>query len=264
MKSKNKIQAVILDWAGTTIDYGSMAPLKVFDEIFKARGIYLEEDEIRAPMGLPKEDHIRELLKMKRATEAFCALYGRRPDESDVKSLYKEFEPELISVLPEYTTPIEGAVSAVVRLREAGVKIGSTTGYTKEMMDIIRPAAAKQGYSPDCTVTPDEVSCGRPAPYMIFKNMEKLNVYPPSSIIKAGDTLADIREGKNAGVITLGVIEGSSLLGLTKKEYASAGATKLEELTEAARDAFYLAGADYVLNNIAELPAFVEGIYDND
>ena len=215
MTNCRKIKCVILDWAGTTVDFGSMAPLKVFSEIFEQRGLRLEMEELRAPMGMPKLEHIRELLKMERPARLFREKHGRAPMDA-----------------------------AVRELREAGIKIGSTTGYTREMMDVIEPLAKAAGYAPDCVVTPDEVAGGRPAPWMIFKNMERLGVYPPCAVVKAGDTAADIREGKNAGVISVGILKGSSELGLTASEFGALSAEEIEDRKQAARERFYLAGAD--------------------
>lgn len=260
MTNCGKIKCVILDWAGTTVDFGSMAPLKVFSEIFEQRGLRLEMDELRAPMGMPKLEHIRELLKMERPARLFREKYGRAPTDDDALGIYAAFEPALMNILHNFSEPIEGACAAVRELREAGIKIGSTTGYTREMMDVIEPLAKAAGYAPDCVVTPDEVAGGRPAPWMIFKNMERLGVYPPCAVVKAGDTAADIREGKNAGVISVGILKGSSELGLTASEFGALSAEEIEDRKQAARERFYLAGADYVLESITELPAFVKEI----
>lgn len=264
MNNGKKIKCVILDWAGTTVDFGSMAPLRVFSDIFEQRGLRLETDELRAPMGMPKLEHIRELLRMERPARLFREKYGRMPIDDDALGMYAAFEPALLKILHDFAEPLEGVCGAVRELRETRVKIGSTTGYTRKMMDIIAPLAKAAGYAPDCIVTPDEAVEGRPAPWMIFKNMERLGVYPPSSVVKAGDTAADIREGKNAGVISVGILRGSNELGLTRSEFESLPAKEVDERRQAARERFYLAGADYVLESIRELPAFVREMDKDD
>lgn len=105
-------------------------------------------------------------------------------------------------------------------LREQGIRIGSTTGYTHAMMDIVSVEASKKGYEPDALVTPEDVGDkGRPAPYMIFRNMQLLGIEDVRQVIKVGDTASDMKEGKNAGVFTIGVLEGSSALGLSEEEF---------------------------------------------
>ena len=165
-----------------------------------------------------------------------------------------------MAVLKDYCEPIPGVVETVAELRGMGLKIGSTTGYTKEMMDIVAPGAAARGYAPDALVTPDETGAGRPAPYMIFRNMEKLGVYPPANVVKAGDTLADIREGKNAGAWSVGIIEGSSELGLGREECAALSAAERAGRFAEVRERFYGAGADFVIDRITELPKLIEQI----
>ena len=91
---------------------------------------------------------------------------------------------------------------------------------------------------------------GRPYPYMIFRNMEMLKVSSVSAVIKVGDTISDIKEGKNAGVFTVGVIEGSSEAGLTKDEYNSLNEQERLKLIEKVTDRYKQAGADAVITDI--------------
>ena len=176
----NKIEGVILDWAGTTVDFGCFAPVNVFIDIFKHAGVDVTMEEARAPMGLLKIDHIRAMLSMPRISHLWKERFGREFNEQDVEKLYAEFEPALMSSLAEYTDLIPEVMEAVQTLRSQGLKIGSTTGYTQSMMDVVVPNAHKKGYSPDFYITPDGTnSLGRPYPYMIYRNMEALNYQHP-------------------------------------------------------------------------------------
>ena len=139
-----------------------------------------------------------------------------------------------------------------------GLKIGSTTGYNAQMMENVIPVAEAGGYHPDCIVTPDVTGQGRPSPFMVFECMRQLNVYPPNSVVKVGDTVADILEGKNAGAWSIGILEASNLLGLTKAEYDGLSEEELSAKKEAARRKYLDAGADLVINSIRELPEAVE------
>ena len=257
---KKQVAAVILDWAGTSVDFGCFAPLCVLLDIFAEEGLNIQTADAREPMGLAKKEHIRKILEMEHVAKEFKKNNGRDFNENDVLRLYNKFAPALVNIIENYSSPIEGVVDTILQLRSYGIKIGSTTGYTKEMMNILVPAAGEKGYSPDYCVTPDDVSRGRPYPYMIFKNMEHLGVFPPCAVIKARDTLSDIREGKNAGVWSIGIITGSSELGLSAEEIKSMPTEALALKKLVAERRFYKAGADFVIDSISELPSLIETV----
>lgn len=249
-----QIEAVIFDWAGTTVDYGCFAPVQSFVEAFQQYGIKPTIEEVRKPMGMLKIDHIRTMLGMERISELWSKMNGRTWNEDDVNNIYQVMEKKTLEILSDYADIKPYVCETVDKLRAYGIKIGSTTGYTDEMMNIIVPIAKENGYEPDCWVSPNSVNnMGRPYPYMIFKNMEKFEVSSVQKVMKVGDTVADIREGKNAGVITVGVIEGSSVMGYTQKEYQAL--TSAEKLAESQRvaEVYKKAGADYVINDISGL-----------
>ena len=110
------------------------------------------------------------------------------------------------------------------------------TGYTDAMMKIVQPGAAAQGYTVDCLVTPDHLPAGRPAPYMIYRNMTELAIPSVDEVVKVGDTIADIREGLNAKVCSVGVITGSNELGLTEEEYKTMPEPELYTLKQEVRE----------------------------
>lgn len=126
-----------------------------------------------------------------------------------------------IAVVKDFAEPIPGCVEAIEEIREHGIKIGSTTGYIRSMMDVLMPVAAEKGYAPDFTVCPDEVPNGRPFPWMVYQNMMNLNVFPVEAVVKVGDTLIDIEEGLNAGTWTVGLSQTGNLMGLTKEEFTN-------------------------------------------
>ena len=134
-----KIECVIMDWAGTAVDYGCFAPVAAFLKAFGEVGITVTMEEARRPMGMAKIDHIRELFKLPGVTEQFQKLYNRLWTEEDVVAMNREFEKYLFASLQEYTTPIPGVIETIGELKKAGIKIGSTTGYTRAMMDVVLP-----------------------------------------------------------------------------------------------------------------------------
>ena len=199
------------------------------------------------------------MLSMKRIQKAWIAKYQQAPTADDVEKIYDIFEKQLLSGLVEYTDPKYGCLECVKWLREQDIRIGSTTGYTHAMMDIVSEEASKKGYEPDALVTPEDVGGkGRPAPYMIFRNMQLLGIEDVRQVIKVGDTASDMKEGKNAGVFTIGVLEGSSALGLSEKEFASLSAEEKAEQMQCAQETLTRAGADLVIRDLSELPEVIE------
>ncbi|GEC91317.1 MULTISPECIES: phosphonoacetaldehyde hydrolase [Brevibacillus] len=254
------MKAVVFDWAGTMVDYGCFAPLAVFLQVFKKRGIELTAEEAREPMGMLKRDHIQALCKMERVAALWQERYGRLPNEADVDELYADFEPMLMETLHEYATPVPGALELVGRLREQGIKIGSTTGYTREMMNVVAASAKQQGYEPDALVTPSEVPAGRPYPWMCYQNAILLDVYPMNEMVKVGDTTSDMKEGRNAGMWTVGVLKGGSELGLSLEEVTSMPQEELDKRLAIATERLTAAGAHYVIEEIGRLDEVLEKI----
>lgn len=248
------MECVIFDWAGTTVDYGCFAPVQAFVEIFRHFGIEPTMEEVREPMGMLKRDHIKTMLGMKRIHDLWVEKYGKEPTEADVDAMHDLFQEKLMGILDQFADPKPYVVETVAKLREMGIRIGSTTGYTDAMMEIVVPKAKEQGYEPDAWFSPNAVNnMGRPYPYMIFENMKALQISSVEKVIKVGDTLSDIREGKNAGVYTIGVVEGSSELGMTKAEYEALGEQERENAVQKVTERFLAAGADKVILHMAQL-----------
>lgn len=252
------IEAVIFDWAGTAVDYGCFAPVQAFREAFAHYDVPVTMEETRKPMGMLKRDHIRTMMKMERVAAEWKRVHGREASEEDVEAVYAQFEPKLFSILKDYSSPKPFVLETVDTLRKMGIKIGSSTGYTDAMMDIVVKGAAKEGYSPDFWISPDDVGGkGRPYPYMIFENMKVLGVSSVKNVVKVGDTVSDIREGVSAGVWSVGVIEGSSELGLTQEEFEQMSPEQKEKECCRVEQVFRKAGADFVIDNLSQLPALI-------
>src|SRR6266542_686406 len=208
---RGKIRAVLLDWAGTTMDYGCMAPAVVFVEVFKRQGVPITMEEARAPMGAHKRVHIQKITELDSVAQRWHAKHGRRPTDADVDAMFAEFVPLQLACLSDYSELIPGALDAIGEMRGRGIKIGSTTGYLAEMMDINRKDAARQGYEPDSTVCASDVPAGRPYPYMCLQNMINLQVWPVSACVKVDDTVPGVEEGLNAGMWTVGLADSAPI-----------------------------------------------------
>ncbi len=252
-----RIRAVLLDWAGTTIDYGSRAPTSVFKEIFRSSGIEITAAEARGPMGMAKREHIATLLRLPRIAAAWTEAFATPPTDADVDRLYQQFLPLQLATLARHCDLIPGCLEMVAACRERGIKVGSTTGYTRQLMDVVEPIAAEQGYRPEVVVCSDEVSAGRPAPWSNFRAAESLGVYPVAEVMVVDDTIAGIEAGRNAGMWTVAVTRSGNALGLSQAEVDALPASELDRRLAAAEAEFRGAGADHCLPSIAELPNYL-------
>lgn len=254
------VKAVILDWAGTTVDFGCIAPATVFVEIFRREGVEITMEEAREPMGLAKKDHIRVICSMESVRSRWESAHGKIPDEEDVDRLHADFEPELQASIREHADLISGTQELVSTLRKRGIKIGSSTGYSASTMEILIEEAGMRGYEPDAFVSPDEVPAGRPYPWMCHLNAMKLNVYPMQSMIKIGDTAVDIQEGRNAGMWTIGLAKSGNEIGLTMGDLLLMDPVEFRKRLDAAYWKLYRAGAHYVVDGIWDCLELIDDI----
>lgn len=257
---RGEIQAVIFDWAGTAVDFGCFGPVAVFQEAFEHFGIRPTVAETRAPMGIAKRDHIAQMLAMPRIAEEWSARRSREFREEDIDALYAKTLELMPRTLARYAEPVPDCKEALAALRGQGIKIGSCTGYTRPMMTELIPRAAAAGFAPDCLVCSDDVPQGRPWPWMCWQNCAELGVFPPEAVVKAGDTVADIEEGLNAGCWTVGLIESSSGVGLTLAQRQAIPRGELARLDAAQAEKLLAAGAHFVIAGIRDLPLLCEKI----
>lgn len=255
-----RLEAVLFDWAGTTVDHGCLAPVASFMEVFRRRGVPITVAEARAPMGTHKRTHIERICQMPSVVERWKAVHGRPPAPADVDAMFREFLPLQVACLEEHADPIDGCVETVEALRGRGLKIGSTTGFTREMMDVLLPAARRRGYSPDLTVTATDVPAGRPYPFMCLKNVIDLQVSAVEACVKVDDTTVGIEEGLNAGMWTVGVTLTGNEVGLPRAELDALDRTHRDLLANRARVRMEKAGAHYVIDGVADLLPCLEDI----
>ncbi len=256
----SRLKAVVLDWAGTTVDHGSLAPARTLQKVFADVGITLSETETRRHMGLPKKDHIGAILSLPRVRDAWQKLRRRFPNDSDAEEIYKHFIPLQLSCLAGHSALIPGVLEAVRDFRQRGLKIGSTTGYNRAMLDLLLDRSAKAGYIPDCSISPEDVGAGRPQPFMIYECAVRLQVYPMSAIVKIGDTPADIQEGLNAGTWSIGVAGTGNGIALSLEQFQRLSASERESLFAEARAELQDAGAHYVVDTLAEISPVLDDI----
>jgi phosphonoacetaldehyde hydrolase len=255
-----KIRLVIFDWAGTTIDPGSRAPLVPFVRAFAACGVEITQEEARGPMGLQKKDHIRALLQLPTIARRWRERHGNDASERDIDYLYRIFQPLQLEVLHEFARLAPGLIDCIGQLRQRGIAIGASTGYFRAAAERVYQAAASQGYRPNFCVCAEDVPEGRPAPWMIFRIMEALRCFPPASVVKVGDTVPDIGEGLAAGAWSVGILRSSSEVGCTEEEWKALPHAEQVRRLAACREKLLAAGAHAVVETLAELPALLDDI----
>jgi len=253
-----QIQAVVFDWAGTTVDHGSRAPAQVFQEIFRRRGVDITVAEARGPMGRAKHEHIALVAALPRVANTWQQVHGMPVSAADVLAMYHDFLPLQKEILAHGSDVIPGIVDAVQTLRQAGLKIGSSTGYTRELMQIVCPIAAAQGYQPDITLCSDDVVAGRPAPWLNLRAAELLNVWPAERILVVDDTPVGIQAGKSAGMLTVAVTRTGNSIGLSLQEVNELPTAELQLRLRNAATEFFAAGADFVLESAADIPQLLQ------
>ena len=257
---RGPVRLVVLDWAGTTIDYGCYAPAVAFIEVYRRKGVEIGMQQARRPMGLHKHEHIKAISQQSEVASKWQQVHGRPVTEQDLADMFADFQPLQMQYLADYADLIPGTLDAVAALRAQGICIGTTTGYFTEAMELLKAEAARRGYSPDSSVCATQVRAGRPEPWMVLQNMVNLGIYPPQAVVKVDDTRPGIEEGLNAGTWTIGLAKTGNEVGLSLKEISATSPGKLEAMLIKARGELAHMGAHYVVDSIADVPWAVEDI----
>jgi phosphonoacetaldehyde hydrolase len=254
------VKTVIFDWAGTVVDYGSLAPMGAFVETFAQFGVAISVDEARRPMGMAKRPHIAALMAQPRIAAAWIAEHGHAPADENIDAVYEVFVPKNMAVAAGFSRVIPGVADVVAALRADDIKIGSTTGYTRETMARITPGAAEQGFAPDSLVCTRDTPEGRPTPFMIYKTLLNVGVWATRSAIKVDDTEVGIAEGINGGTWTVGVAVSGNAFGLSESDTKALSPEEFSRRRAVATDKLLAAGAHYVIDSVADLLPVVHAI----
>jgi phosphonoacetaldehyde hydrolase len=232
----------------------------VFVKTFKQFGVDITVAEARGPMGMAKRDHIKTLMAVPRIAAAWEKEQGSAPDEAAIDRVYEVFVPMNVEAVTDYCTMIEGAVPAINRMRARGMKIGSTTGYTRSIMAKVLPLAAAQGYEPDNLVCAGDLSEARPSAMMMYRTFLDLGVWPAHVVVKVDDTGVGIGEGLNAGCWTVGVAVSGNAFGLNPAETAALTPAEFAKMRDAAYADLRRTGAHYVIDSVADMDAVLDDI----
>jgi len=257
---RGPIEAVLLDWAGTTMDFGCIAPAVVFVEVFARQGVPITIEEARAPMGAHKRVHIQRITELESVRARWHAAHGHAPDDADVSRMFAEFVPLQLRCLSDYSALIPGTLETIAALRARGIRIGSTSGYLTEMMAINLRDAERQGYVPDATVCASDVPRGRPYPYMCLANLPRLDVSTVEACVKVDDTVPGIEEGLNAGMWTVGFAVSGNEVGLSLADWTALAEENRTRRRVRAEARMRQCGAHYVVDGIADLLPCIDDI----
>jgi len=259
-KQPSQLQAVVLDWAGTVVDFGSFAPTQIFVEAFAEFGVAVSLEEARGPMGMGKWDHIRTLCNQPQIAERYRTVFDRLPTDEDITALYERFMPLQIEKIALHSALIPGALNAIDALRDQGLKIGSCSGYPAVVMEKVVELARYNGYVADHVVATDEVPNGRPHPAQALANVIALGISDVAACVKVDDTWPGILEGRSAGMWTVALTCSGNALGLTYEQYKALPSDKLAEERARIIKMFEGSRPHYLIDTIVELPAVIEDI----
>lgn len=259
-QTPTRLQAAILDWAGTVVDFGSFAPTRIFVEAFASFGVEISLDEARGPMGMGKWDHIRTLCNQPDIAERFRNRFDRLPTDVDVTAIYEHFMPLQIAKVGEHSALIPGALDSIAALRERGLKIGSCSGYPRQVMEQVVALAAVNGYEPDHVVATDEVPRGRPSPAQALANVIALGIDDVAACVKVDDTEPGILEGRSAGMWTVALRFSGNCLGLDWEQYQMLSDERREAERQRVDSLFAPSRPHYLIDTIADLPSVIDEI----
>ncbi|RCW68121.1 phosphonoacetaldehyde hydrolase [Pseudorhodoferax soli] len=258
--ARDRLSAVVFDWAGTILDYGSCAPMGAFVRLFEQFGITISIAQARGPMGLAKWDHIQALTRLPDVAAQWETRYGHLPTKADVDRLYEVFTPLNAAVVPDFAAFIPGALEAVAAVRARGLKVGSTTGYNRPIMEVVTAIAAKGGYVPDNLVCAGDQATGRPTPLMMWRCFADLGICWPATVVKVDDTEVGIEEGLNAGTWAVGVAVSGNAMGLPLAEWQALPPAEQASRRAEATAKLRAAGAHYVVDSVADLLPVLDAI----
>jgi len=259
---RGKVKGLVLDWSGTVADAYVIAPAVVFVEVFRKQGIEISMAEARGPMGLRKDLHIKALTEVPEIRERWKSVKGAYPTQADVDAMFADFVPLQLDCLREYTGLLPGVAEVCQKMQDDGIKIGVSTGFVRSMVDILEEDAIKQGFSPDATVAGDEVAHGaRPKPFMVYRNLDLMDVHPIQAVVKVDDTTSGIGEALEAGCWGVGVARYSNYMNIsTIAEAEAMPEAEIERRVGLTREILRKAGAHYVVDSIVELPEIIDDI----
>jgi phosphonoacetaldehyde hydrolase len=160
-----------------------------------------------------------------------------------------------MAVLARHADLVPGVLETIRFLKDRGIAIGSTTGYTRALMDVLIPSARENGLEVDHVICIDDVPEGRPAPWMLLRSAERLNAFPIAGVVAVDDTCVGIEAAKHAGAVAVGVALSGNALGLGYEEFRQLSPGDLTARRDAAHATLQKSRPDFLIDSVADLPS---------
>ena len=210
-----KIKLIVLDMAGTTVNEGGIV-YKTLVNTIKSYQILIEDDEIKNWYGVNKTEVLKFFLN--RSGQDDTKLNDMLTDfKTNLKKNY--FEDKNIKLINE------GLPDLFTKLRKRGIKIALNSGFSVDIQEALIDNLNLRGYI-DGYISSESVPHGRPEPFMIQTLMKRFEIDDPKQVLKIGDSINDILEGKNACCYkSIGVLSGAE----TRDNLVKAGADVILE-----------------------------------
>jgi phosphonatase-like hydrolase len=195
---RHSVRLVVFDLAGTTVDDGAQVA-EAFTTALRPHGVTLGPDAIAGVRGTSKREAISRLL-------------APGPDHEDrLIEAYSAFRRHLLAAYASTpVTPVHNAIDLFRRLRRGGTRVALNTGFDRTITEAILDQVGWRRETVDAVICGDDVSAGRPAPYMIFRAMELTGITSVHGVMNVGDTVNDLWAGFHAGVHwNVGVLSGA-------------------------------------------------------
>ncbi len=258
MQNNKNIEAVIFDWAGTLIDFGSLATIEAMKKVFLKRGVNISKNIIKVNMGIKKSKHVQKLLDKPVVKRQWIKIFKRNYNGKDVVKISNELDQQLLKEVKKHFNIIPNAKKIFKILKKNKIKIATTTGYSTEIFKVIKRKAKKNGLTTDNDVCVDQVKKGRPNPDMCLKNLKKLKINNYNNCIKIDDSLAGITEGKKSNMITVGLSMTGIQLGLKYRDYLKLTKVMRKYHSKKISKDFFSVGSDYVVNDLFDFQKVLE------
>ena len=255
-----EIKAVVFDWAGTMVDFGCRAPVEALIAAFAAEGVALSAANARREMGMAKRAHVAAILANPEVITAWTEAKGSPPADAALESIFVALGPLMTEAAERCSDLIPGVAKVAQNLRAQGVRIGSGTGYSPEMMEPIRRRAAEQGYEPEVVICAGDTPTGRPSPQPLWQALIRLDAWPAHLCVKVDDAEVGVREGRYAGCWTVGVAASGNGVGLSLEDLDALPDAERRARVARAGEILIAAGAHLIVETVADLPVALEEI----
>jgi len=262
--NRKKIQLAVFDVGGTIIDAGCKAPAITFKKVFDQYKFDTNMSNIRKHMGICKKEHIRRLL-LDGNRDRINEDYDYNELSKLIDRMYYSFEEHEYIALEEYGKPITGTIEVLSRLGNESISVGLCTGFNRNILNKILQLNPVINQLITTCVANNEVSLGRPSPFMVYQNMMNTRVTDYECVVKVDDTVSGILEGVNAGCWTIGVSKYGNSMGMDEEEIIKLKKIDPEEYHRRHNKAILelkQAGANMVVDEIRSVPQAINKIND--